>query len=315
MTRQTLLIAGLFLSSSVYAQTEVPNTFTAGTPARAAEVNENFDTLEAAVDQNATAITQIPAGPQGDVGPAGPQGLPGFNEANSVIEAQLLTARQLAAEARWLVVDYFAKYASWPADNAQAFAAPATNITNLFVASIEIQTAVVVVTMGNDADPVIAGHEFTFSATENGGFISWACAGNATIDAAVPDQFARVTMCTFFDPPPVELTTIRQQVLEGVNLIERFTEDIQSYYDTFATFPPDNASAGIPFANQIVGNYVTNVAVNNGVLTATYGNYANPNIAGDTLTYSPVDEGGGLLRFACANGSGLRDKWLPPHCL
>lgn len=68
----------LIVSGSVLAQTQVPNTFQAGQPARAAEVNENFSTLESAVDQNAAAIQQIPAGPEGPAGPTGPQGLQGI---------------------------------------------------------------------------------------------------------------------------------------------------------------------------------------------------------------------------------------------
>jgi len=40
-------------------QTQVPNDFTAGTPARAAEVNANFDALEAAVDDNAADVLQL----------------------------------------------------------------------------------------------------------------------------------------------------------------------------------------------------------------------------------------------------------------
>ena len=73
-------VATLVFSGVAFGQTQVPHTFVSGQPARAAEVNENFDTLEAAVDQNAAAIQQIPAGPQGDSGPAGevgPQGLTG----------------------------------------------------------------------------------------------------------------------------------------------------------------------------------------------------------------------------------------------
>ena len=75
-----IAVVTLTFSGVTFGQTQVPNDFTAGTPARAAEVNENFDTLEAAVDQNAAAIQQNPAGPQGDSGPAGevgPQGLTG----------------------------------------------------------------------------------------------------------------------------------------------------------------------------------------------------------------------------------------------
>ena len=57
----------LFASFHAVAQTQVPNVFEDGTPASAAEVNENFDTLEAAID----AIPEGPAGPQGEQGPAG----------------------------------------------------------------------------------------------------------------------------------------------------------------------------------------------------------------------------------------------------
>lgn len=51
--------ACLFAAGAVYSQTEVPNTFTAGQPARAAEVNENFSVLENAIDQNGADIAGI----------------------------------------------------------------------------------------------------------------------------------------------------------------------------------------------------------------------------------------------------------------
>jgi hypothetical protein len=77
------IFIGFLLSATAFGQTQVPNTFQSGTPARAAEVNANFDALEAAIDQNAVAIQNIPAGPegpqgpQGDPGPQGPQGIQG----------------------------------------------------------------------------------------------------------------------------------------------------------------------------------------------------------------------------------------------
>lgn len=67
----------LAVAATTHAQTQVPNDFTAGTPARAAEVNANFDALEAAIDQNVSDIQAIPVGPQGEVGPQGPQGIQG----------------------------------------------------------------------------------------------------------------------------------------------------------------------------------------------------------------------------------------------
>ncbi len=54
-----LLTATLLVASfSVVADTQVPNFFTDGTPAKASEVNANFDALEAAID----AIPEGPAG-------------------------------------------------------------------------------------------------------------------------------------------------------------------------------------------------------------------------------------------------------------
>lgn len=54
----TQIIGALALVTSgiASAQTQVPNTFQAGQPARAAEVNDNFSTLESAVNQNASDI-------------------------------------------------------------------------------------------------------------------------------------------------------------------------------------------------------------------------------------------------------------------
>jgi hypothetical protein len=46
-----VLVAALVFSGAALGQTEVPHEFTAGQPARAAEVNANFDTLEQAIQQ------------------------------------------------------------------------------------------------------------------------------------------------------------------------------------------------------------------------------------------------------------------------
>lgn len=59
MNRLVITFVGLFLAISTNAQTQVPHDFTAGTPARAAEVNENFDTLETAVDENTADIAAL----------------------------------------------------------------------------------------------------------------------------------------------------------------------------------------------------------------------------------------------------------------
>ena len=59
MRQSVLLSICLLLAGVAQAQTQVPNTFQTGQPARAAEVNENFSTLASAVDQNADDIAQV----------------------------------------------------------------------------------------------------------------------------------------------------------------------------------------------------------------------------------------------------------------
>ena len=76
MIRRSLVALSL-LPLSVLAQTQVPNVFEDGTPASAAEVNENFDALETAIDDvsagadgksilNGTAAPSSDAGAEGD---------------------------------------------------------------------------------------------------------------------------------------------------------------------------------------------------------------------------------------------------------
>ena len=69
-----LLTAVLMLTSlTVRADTQVPHSFEDGEVISATEFNQNFDTLESAIDDIPAGATG-PQGPQGEQGPAGPQG-------------------------------------------------------------------------------------------------------------------------------------------------------------------------------------------------------------------------------------------------
>ena len=60
LTKRFLALAStLIITSIANGQTQVPNDFLAGQPARAAEVNENFQTLEEAIDQNLSDIATL----------------------------------------------------------------------------------------------------------------------------------------------------------------------------------------------------------------------------------------------------------------
>ena len=59
MIRISLSAFALLASGVALAQTQVPNIFQSGQPARAADVNANFDTLQTAIDQSVADIQQL----------------------------------------------------------------------------------------------------------------------------------------------------------------------------------------------------------------------------------------------------------------
>jgi len=80
-----LTIAATSVSSGAPADTvTIPNTFVAGTPAKAADVNANFTAVAGAINNTAqtvsalqTTVQNIPPAPQGLQGPQGPAGAQG----------------------------------------------------------------------------------------------------------------------------------------------------------------------------------------------------------------------------------------------
>lgn len=113
--------------------------------------------------------------------------------------------------------------------------------------------------------------------------------------------------------PAYQDYTIRAQVSEGLNLSGGAKAAVTEFYQDQGAFPADNATAGVEAAANITGKYVTQVAVAAGVITVTYGNDANANITGATLTMTPQDNAGSVS-WTCANGAGLQNKWLPAAC-
>jgi len=113
--------------------------------------------------------------------------------------------------------------------------------------------------------------------------------------------------------PAYQDYTIRAQVSEGLNLSGGAKAAVTEYFQDQGAFPADNTVAGLALAGTIVGKYVTGVQVAGAVVTVTYGNSANPNIAAATLTMTAIDNTGSI-GWTCANGAGLQNKWLPAAC-
>ncbi|MGH8190115.1 MAG: pilin [Rhodanobacteraceae bacterium] len=114
--------------------------------------------------------------------------------------------------------------------------------------------------------------------------------------------------------PAYQNYLVRAQVSEGITLADGAKVAIWDFVSNTGRFPKDNQSAGLPGATSIVGRYVAQVEVTNGVVTATYGGSANSAImtaGADTLVLSPWTQGGSIL-WSC---KGTVDpKYLPSSC-
>lgn len=114
--------------------------------------------------------------------------------------------------------------------------------------------------------------------------------------------------------PAYQDYTIRAQVSEGANIVSSAKLTVAAFRDENGTWPSSNASAGLAAAASINGEFVTGVAISgNGIITATYGNNANPKISGDTLVFTPTDEGGSIS-WDCATTTSVEAKFLPSQC-
>lgn len=88
--------------------------------------------------------------------------------------------------------------------------------------------------------------------------------------------------------PSFQDRVIRTQIQEALNLAQIACQGVQDHYLANGTLPKDNTAAGLPAPEQIIGNYVTRVAVTEGVIDITLGNRINQNAAGKILSIRPA---------------------------
>jgi len=100
--------------------------------------------------------------------------------------------------------------------------------------------------------------------------------------------------------PAYTTYTVRSQVSEGLVLAGALKTPItQTFLDT-GNAPSTRAAAGVTDnATDTAGNYVTQVDIISGRIEATYGNLANSQIAGLTLTLTPYESEEGGIVWRC----------------
>ncbi len=108
--------------------------------------------------------------------------------------------------------------------------------------------------------------------------------------------------------------TVRTQIAEGINLTTGAKTAVSEYYLDRGVFPTNNTQAGIAPPSNISGKYVDSVTVADDVITVEYGNDANGQINGDTITLTADSSTDGSLKWDCANGGAIREEHLPRSC-
>jgi len=130
--------------------------------------------------------------------------------------------------------------------------------------------------------------------------------------------------------PSVQAPMVRQQIVDSAALINVAKNAVGLRWAASGTLPLDNAGAGLPAADKMVGNYVSSVTVESGALHVVFGNQVNGAINGRTLSFRPavVDSAPMVpIAWVCAaapvpdkmsvKGSDRTDiaaKFLPLNC-
>jgi type IV pilus assembly protein PilA len=141
---------------------------------------------------------------------------------------------------------------------------------------------------------------------------------------------AIIGMLAAMSIPNIQSRVVRQQVQEGVGFAEFAREAVQQFYAKTHRMPHNNAEAGMPPAESIIGNYVTRVEIADGVINVKFGSRGNRNIDGKWLSVRPGIVGQHAqvpiswscgtartvpgLAYAGVNRTDLPSEYLPLDC-
>jgi type IV pilus assembly protein PilA len=87
--------------------------------------------------------------------------------------------------------------------------------------------------------------------------------------------------------PNLQGRIVRQQVQEALGFVEFAREAVQVFYAKTHRMPRNNAEAGMPPPDSIVGNYVGSVEVVNGAINVKFGSRVARNVEGRWLSVRP----------------------------
>ncbi|ALP54800.1 pilus assembly protein PilA [Candidatus Tenderia electrophaga] len=104
--------------------------------------------------------------------------------------------------------------------------------------------------------------------------------------------------------PSYQTYTTRAQVTESLVIVGELKSMVAEYYKQRGQFPADNAGAGIPAADLLLGNYVRGIELTDGAFHVEFGNKVNKILEGKILTIRPIVVTGSPLSpfsWVCGN--------------
>lgn len=80
----------------------------------------------------------------------------------------------------------------------------------------------------------------------------------------------------------------RAEVTEAMSISSMIKESINQYYVDNLSMPNDNFQAGVPSAEQLIGNRVVKVTVDKGAIHVVFGNKVSQSLKGKILSLRPA---------------------------
>lgn len=116
--------------------------------------------------------------------------------------------------------------------------------------------------------------------------------------------------------PAYQDYTIRSQVSEGPVLADGAKTAVAEFFQNTGRMPGTNESAGLAPADSIKGQYVTQIEVVDGLITASYGGAkASKKIGTDShLMLSPITTQGSITWVCKSTDDTIKANYLPQNC-
>lgn len=114
--------------------------------------------------------------------------------------------------------------------------------------------------------------------------------------------------------PAYQDYTARSQMSEAMTLASGARTAVSEFYSAKGQFPTDNESAGLADAGEITGNYVEEVEIAGGVITAKMKSAGvSEGIQGAELILSAATAGGSVT-WVCKTDGSTETKYYPTSC-